>query len=184
MQPYSEKAKQSLIEPAGLAVDPTTHDILISAQQDEDISAAEELHSVIQRVHENGSLGPRYVDSQNCLDEGQAVSAEPNCEELSGEQPNSLVVTAGRSGAGGDGTGRPVGNPRLGARLEGFKEEKVVPRERFGLPEGLVLPEGAAKLSGEEEEAGNIAYVPTGAGQGRIYASAEVSPTANRKCTA
>jgi len=177
LQPYSEKARQSLIEPAGLAVDPTTHDILISAQQDEDVSAAEELHSVIQRVHENGNLGPRYVDSQNCLDEGQAVGAEPNCVELIGEQPDSLVVTQG---------GRALVETEQADLWEipvsanasgGFKEEKVVPRERFGLPEGLVLPQGAAKLSGEEEEAGTIAYVATGANEGRIYASAEVSPT-------
>ncbi len=176
LQPYSEAKAKSLIEPAGLAVDPTTHDILISAQQDED-SSAEELHSVIQRVHENGSLGPRYVDSQNCLDEGSVVSAEPKCEELSGEQPNSLVVTQGGRALveleQADLWEIPVSANTTG----GFKEEKVVPRERFSLPEGLVLPEGVAKLSGEEEEAGSIAYVKTGAGQGRIYASAEVSPT-------
>ena len=52
LEPYSEKAKVSLIEPAGIAVDPTNHDVLISAQQDEDKSESEELHSVIQRVHE------------------------------------------------------------------------------------------------------------------------------------
>lgn len=177
LQPYSEAKAKSLIEPAGLAVDPTTHDILISAQQDESSSAAEELHSVIQRVHENGSLGPRYVDSQNCLDEGSVVSAEPKCEELSGEQPNSLVVTQGGRALveleQADLWEIPVSANTTG----GFKEEKVVPRERFSLPEGLVLPEGAAKLSGEEEEAGNIAYVRTSTNQGRIYASAEVSPT-------
>jgi hypothetical protein len=175
--PYSQKAKQSLIEPAGLAVDPKTHDILISAQQDEDISEAEELHSVIQRVHENGSLGPRYVDSQNCLNEGQVVAAEPHCEELGGEQPDSLIVTQG---------GRTLVEleqadlweiPDSANASGGFKEEKIVPRQRFALPEATLLPQGAARLSGEEAQTGTIAYVATGAEEGRIYASAEVSAT-------
>jgi hypothetical protein len=166
----NKKRKESLIEPAGLAVDPKTHDILISAQQDESSSNAEELHSVIQRVHENGTLGTRYVDSQNCLDEGTEVGGEPHCVELQGEQPNSLVVTQG---------GRALVEVEQAELWEipvsantsgGFKEEAIVPHRRFALPEGV------AKLSDEEEQTGAISYVATGAEEGRIYASVEVSP--------
>ena len=134
LEPYSEKAKVSLIEPAGLAIDPTNHDLLISAQQDEDKSEIEELHSVIQRVHENGKFGPRYVDSQNCLDEGAEVAAEPNCFELRGEQPDSMAITQ---------AGRALVEmeqdalweiPIAAHASEEFKEEKIVPLRRFARP--------------------------------------------------
>ena len=62
---------------------------------------------------------------------------------------------------------------------EEFKEEKIVPLRRFALPEPTV-----AELSGEEEQTSALAYVPTAAQEGRIYAAAEVSPMANRKSTA
>lgn len=170
LEPYSEKAKVSLIEPAGITVDPTTHDILISAQQDEDLSESEELHSAIQRVHENGALGPRYVDSNNCLDEAAPVAEEPNCEELQGEQPNSLVVTQGGHALVEMELSQLWEIPDSANAASGFKEEKVLPRLLFSLPSGV------AQFSGEEGQTGALAYATTAGEEGRLYAAGEVSP--------
>jgi len=170
LEPYSEKAKTSLIEPAGLAIDPQNHDLLVSAQQDEDVSEGEELRAVIQRVHENGKLGPRYVDNQNCLDGATKVASEPKCEELGGEQPNSLAVTSGGHALVEMELAQLWEIPISANASEGFKEEKIVPVEKFALPEPSVV-----QLSGEEEQTNSLAYVSTGTEEGRIYAGAEVS---------
>ena len=164
----------ALIEPAAIAVDPKTHEVLISAQQDEDTSEVKsELRTVIQPVRENGTLGPRYVDSENCLDRGEPVPEEEACEELQGEQPVSLVATQG---------GRALVEMEQGQLWEipmpaGSKEVPVVPKLRFKLPSIEQIEDEVARwFSGEEGQSDTIAYASTGAEEGYIYAGVELSP--------
>ncbi len=176
LEPYSDKPKLSLIEPGAIAVDPKTHEILISAQQDEDTSEVKrELRAVIQPVLENGTLGPRYVDSVNCLDGGSTVPVEPACEELQGEHPVSLVATQG---------GRALVEMQQEQLWEipmptsGAKEVPVIPIRRFVLPSVAPTEDEVVKgFSGEEEESDTIAYAPTGAEEGYIYTGVELSPS-------
>ena len=109
LSPCTEAANVPLLDPTGIAVDPTTHDILIAGQQNEAPNtklgreAGEETwHAAIQRIHPGGELGPRYVDgfghaTTNCLDRGEEPGEEVLCHEDAEQEPSSPVVTsAGR----------------------------------------------------------------------------------------
>jgi PKD repeat protein len=85
-----------LLEPAGIAIDPKTKDVLVVGQEDQ---GGEELLIAAQRVHSNGTLGSRWVDTTHCF-EGEPVSTL--CPTELGEEepfqasaePNSPVVLA------------------------------------------------------------------------------------------
>jgi DNA-binding beta-propeller fold protein YncE len=74
LQPTSKEFGVSLLEPGGIAVDPTTHDILITGTIDRGklskVGAEEEEEYVkettitVQRIHSNGEFGARYIDSK------------------------------------------------------------------------------------------------------------------------
>ncbi len=88
-------AASPLLEPAGIAVDPKTKDVIIVGQEDQ---GEEEMLIAAQRVHSNGTLGARWVDTTRCF-EGEPASAlcptEPESEpEPAGAEPNSPVVLA------------------------------------------------------------------------------------------
>jgi PKD repeat protein len=88
--------ESALLEPAGIAVDPKTKDVIIVGQEDQ---GGEELLIAAQRVHSNGTLGARWVDTTHCF-EGEPVSplcpTEPGEEEpfQAAAEPNSPVVLA------------------------------------------------------------------------------------------
>lgn len=97
LQPTSKEFGVSLIEPSGIAVDPTTHDILITATVDrgklskvegEEEAYVREATVAVQRVHSNGELGARYIDSAT---EGEIV--EESCLSLCIDSP--VVSSAG-----------------------------------------------------------------------------------------
>jgi PKD repeat protein len=85
-----------LLEPAGIAVDPKTKDVIVVGQEDQ---GEEEMLIAAQRIHSNGTLGTRWVDTTHCF-EGEPVSSlcpvEPGEEEpfQAGAEPNSPVVLA------------------------------------------------------------------------------------------
>jgi PKD repeat protein len=89
-------AESPLLEPAGIAVDPKTKDVIIVGQEDQ---GGEELLIAAQRVRSNGTLGARWVDTTHCF-EGEPVSplcpTEPGEEEAfqASAEPNSPVVLA------------------------------------------------------------------------------------------
>jgi PKD repeat protein len=88
--------ESALLEPAGIAVDPKTKDVIIVGQEDQ---GGEELLIAAQRVHSNGTLGSRWVDTTHCF-EGEPVSplcpTEPGEEEpfQAAAEPNSPAVLA------------------------------------------------------------------------------------------
>lgn len=88
-------SESALLEPAGIAVDPKTKDVIIVGQEDQ---GGEELLIAAQRVHSNGTLGARWVDTTHCF-EGEPVSplcpTEPEGEPFQASaEPNSPVVLA------------------------------------------------------------------------------------------
>jgi PKD repeat protein len=166
----SEEPKASLLYPAGIAVDPATHDVVILGQQDESNAAAqEEPRAAVQRLHESGTLGPRYVDKANCLDEAEPVSAEPACAEDEAEFPTSPIVTTnGRVYAElGEEIWEIPASTEAGA---GFKEIAVTPRHLYELEGENVVLKGTLP----EEEGGALSFVPGKApGEGTMYMRAQ-----------
>jgi len=116
LEPYAtEVAKEHavpVLAPSGLAVDPETHEVLISGQQEEGLGEeAAELGeeqefekplTIVQRVHANGELGARYLDAGDCLDDGELFEDDEGnpCAKDEGEEefPTGLVESSeGRS---------------------------------------------------------------------------------------
>ncbi len=88
LETESETQGHALLEPSGIATDPTTHDVIIMGLEDR---GASQMRVALQRVSETGGTGARYVDTTDCF--GGQGSAE--CEEGGAKQPNSPVVTQG-----------------------------------------------------------------------------------------
>lgn len=171
------EGKAPLLFPSGIAVDPATHDVMISGRQNESTetegveleeSEEEEFERTgVQRIHEGGGLGPRYLDSEDCF-YAEPVHAEPACEEDEEGFAGSPIVTAG---------GRvlltlwgeeiwemptPESSPS-----EGFKEVGVVPRHLYTL--GSFEETFPRVLEGEPSESGaTTSYVANGPKEGTI----------------
>jgi hypothetical protein len=177
LQPLSEEAKVALVHPTGIAVDPTSHDIVIAGQEDESTRKGpgeEELRAAVQRVHENGELGPRYVDNGNCLDQGVANVAEPACaeEKPHEEFPRSPIVTPqGRVYVEvTQESGQIWEIPATTEPTAAFKEVNVLPKRIFTLTNRQKL----LSFTGEEEIANTMSFASLGGGEGRIYLDASV----------
>jgi PKD repeat protein len=65
-------AEKDLLEPSGIAVDPTTHDLIILGKADPE--EKEEPVAAIERVHANGTIGPRWLDKTDFFSTEQATS--------------------------------------------------------------------------------------------------------------
>ena len=192
----SEAAGVPLLHPHGIAVDPVTHDVLILGQQDVSTKKGpgeEELRAAAQRVHTEGAdagkLGPRYVDQENCLDEGSEAAAktEPACVEGEG-QPSSPFVSPGGKLYGERPSERGPGElwemPATEGASESFelgsppKVYEAKPKRLFsiGRGQGIDGKESIVEPVSEESGAGGaLAFVPTGPGEGRLYLDAEIT---------
>jgi hypothetical protein len=89
----------ALLEPTGITVDPTTHDVVILGKEEQCDKAGEEceerLLTAAQRVSSAGVLGKRWVDAGECF-EGEGEGSPASCP-LEGElvlQPGSPVGLA------------------------------------------------------------------------------------------
>jgi hypothetical protein len=79
----SSQKGEALLEPAGLTVDPATHDVIVLGHVDEAGAAQDNLenaqdHYVLQRVHDDGALGARYVDRKNFFAKHASRSRRPH----------------------------------------------------------------------------------------------------------
>ena len=182
--PLSEEAGVPLLDPHGIAVDPVTHDVLILGQQDESKKKGEEeLRAAVQRVHTEGAaegeLGPRYVDSENCLDEGATIASEPACAEGSAQPTSPFVSPGGR--VYGMRAGELWEIPASEGAAEAFasrpKAYEAKPKRLFtiGRGQGIAGEEGIVEPLVESEQGGALAFVPTGPASGRIYLDAEIT---------
>jgi hypothetical protein len=89
LQSESEEPGKALIDPAGIAVDPTTGEVVILAHDDEGSDEEDSIespndHFVLQRVGPEGKLGKRYVDTKRFFQSKMRHTEE---------SPTSPVVT-------------------------------------------------------------------------------------------
>ena len=188
----SEEGGVPLLDPHGIAVDPTTHDVLILGQQDisgkKGFIEPENLRAAVQRVHTEGptegELGPRYVDEANCLDEGspskeEIEESQKPCAEGFGQPSSPFVSPGGRfygERLSEAGSGELWELPATENDSEAFESHPKVyetkPRRLFtmGHEAGIVEP-----FTEEEGAGGALAFEPTGPGEGKIYLDAEIT---------
>ena len=185
----SEEAGVPLLHPHGIAVDPVTHDVLILGQQDVSTkkgSGEQDLRAAVQRVHTEGAnagkLGPRYVDGENCLDEGAVIPSEPACAEGFGQSSSPFVSPGGR--LYGERSGELWEIPAMEGAAEAFepgsrpKMYEAKPKRLFtvGRGQGIEGQEIIVEPASEEEgEGGALAFVPTGSDEGKLYLDANIA---------
>ncbi len=78
----SATAGQALLQPTGITVDPTTHEVIVLGHIDEKGEATDAIanasdHYALQRISQTGTLGARYLDKTNFL-KGGLVSNPPD----------------------------------------------------------------------------------------------------------
>jgi hypothetical protein len=195
-------AASALIEPAGIAVDPTNHDVIVLGKEEQcekkSVECEEHLLAAAQQVTPSGALAKRWVDTGECFegDEGAAScfkethkgETKEEEEEEGADQPGfpaSLIVTA---------SGRVLADVTTENELweipKAFESGKVTadapkpvsivsgetPELHNPLQKLLFFP-GAP----EPVEGGALSYVHEtgeGANEGRIYQMAEVEGVA------
>jgi hypothetical protein len=191
LSPVSEVPGVPLLEPHGIAVDPTNHDIVILGQEDEqtELGHEPELRTAVQRIHASGSLGPRYVDVANCLDGGSVSGGEQACE-VEGQPFSPIVVP----GAKGSSEGKvyaerqkevweiPSSSKEIGSKgtIKRFETspKRLLPTEsnqELGSEQALIefpkANEGVVEATG-----GTMSFVPEGGeGEGKIYLTAAIT---------
>lgn len=177
LNPTSETEKVALVNPAGIAVNPKSHELVLVGQQDESSHKGpgeEELRAAVQRVStENGSLGPRYIDQADCLDGGLPSAVEPACAEKGPREnrPGSPIITsAGKVYVEVTGTAGEIWEiPASG----GAGDVAVQPKRVFTLSNEQEQ-EKLVNFSGGEEVPDTMSFVQVGPNEGRIYVDANV----------
>jgi PKD repeat protein len=161
-------AQSALLEPGGIAVDPTTHDVIIVGLEDQ---GEESLLVAAQRVKSDGTLGARWVDTSECF-EGENEGA-PSCyqeeeQSLQAGEPKSPIVTP---------TGRVIvdlPSSEIWEIPKGFVSGEA-PKPIFKFPS---LQQKLLRFPGSPNvtEGGSLAFVAgEGSGEGKLYQAAEVS---------
>ncbi|HEX3692398.1 MAG TPA: PKD domain-containing protein [Solirubrobacteraceae bacterium] len=99
-KPQSKTLGEALLEPSGIAVDPTSHDIVVMAKEDRGESFEPSLRIALERITSSGSKGARYVDSKTAafFEEGEeatspAVSASGKVYAVGGSLENLQGAT-------------------------------------------------------------------------------------------
>jgi PKD domain len=87
---------QALLEPAGITVDPETHDVIVLAHIDEAGAAQDNLqssgdHFVLQRIHDTGALGARYIDRANFFAKESIIELRPHSPIVVGPEKKEHV---------------------------------------------------------------------------------------------
>lgn len=147
LHPQSGTVGQAFLEPSGLAVDPTTHDIILAGREDQ---GGEELRTALERISSAGAVGTRWVD--------KASSAF--FEE---ETPSSPVVTS-------EGKVYVIGGALIGGGEFGVEQIDEIPKT-FASTEGpkafIKYDSGANELVTfpglpEPLEGGGLSLAPDG----------------------
>ncbi len=196
----AKTARTALIDPHGIAVDPTNGEVIILGQEDLQMKAGEpeELRTAVQRVHisepsGSASLVYRYVDINNCLDGGEAAGGESACEEgpSVGAQPYSPIVVPGINGAS---EGRvyaergrelweiPASKTELEPKRFETDPKRLLPTalsEELTEQPFLEFPKSAEELA--EEVGGTMAFsAGSSEGEGKFYLNAATSIPGNK----
>ncbi len=90
----SDEPEKALLEPKGITVDPTTHDVIILGEvalHTPKEGEEPQLRIALERIHANGTLGAKYVDTGGVL----AAASEPNSPVVSASGAVYLELTQG-----------------------------------------------------------------------------------------
>jgi PKD repeat protein len=169
----SDTAETALLEPRGITVDPSTHDVIVLGEVGLKVEGEKEprFHIALQRIHSSGVLGERYVDTGDFF---------------SGLTPNSPVVSA--KGAVYVTVDEAQTNLLTGVRedelirIPSEFESKASPTPFLQLTlRGTFEEEGKPVVEFDEGEptadGGGLSFAPEakgGLGEGTIYARAQV----------
>jgi PKD domain len=74
LEPQSQKAGVSLLEPSGITVDPVSHSIIVAGSVDRN-KIEEERVPALQKIESNGKLGARWIDETNSLEECECLNS-------------------------------------------------------------------------------------------------------------
>jgi hypothetical protein len=94
----SGQSGQALLEPAGITVDPATHEVIVLGHVDEAGTAQDRIenakdHFALQRIRPDGTLGARYVDRTNFFAKEPAPELRPHSPIVVGpEHAESVYV--------------------------------------------------------------------------------------------
>lgn len=189
-QAQGEKPKQALLNPHGLAVDPTTGDVLVVGDQDEQSAekvekgeAQKQCRAAAQWVaiqqtggHVTGaSLARRYVDKTNTL--GTAIGEEACAEQEVPYAPYSPVLTPhGRLLAQvGEGQVWQLGSEEPGTSFEelAMPVHRVFALEDLGPGDTLL----GDPVDGEDSSNPSLSLLPeegaAGESEGKLYLTAD-----------
>ncbi len=159
LEAQSEVLERALLSPKGIAVDPTTHDVIVLGEVDQGAPKEEEAPRVpiaFQRIHADGTLGARYVDSSEYFPEA--------------ERPNSPIVSS-------DGSVYVVQTDDVLAQIPSDFTSTSPPTSFIQFtPKGALEADAVAEFDAGEaaKEGGGLSFAPAGAGEGTIYAEAHI----------
>jgi PKD repeat protein len=94
LAPQSDTPEAALLEPRGITVDPTTHDVIVAGEVELKPEEEKEpqLRVALQRIHSDGAVGQRYVDGTDAL-----ASQEPNSPIVSATGAVYLAIPQARA---------------------------------------------------------------------------------------
>jgi hypothetical protein len=181
LKPQGGKAREALLKPGGIAVDPSNDDVVIVGTQDE---GSEEFVATLLRIHSSGVLGNRSVDSTNCLLEGSTSGGEPHCAEANGEPVAPVVTKGGKVYVEVQGTDQVWQIPTPETKQLRPGEFETVPKQLLGLTQPKV---GAHLLAftesgeGEESRGDGLSLAPEAGTAGKLYVDSEIQQDEEEK---
>ncbi len=188
----SETPGAALLEPTGITVDPTTHEVIILGAEDPGEQEEEpQLLIALQRVTEKGKLGARYVDSTNFFEaQGDQLPFVTSPAVTPGGKV--YVETAGQI-VEVPSNFTEKASPKVFFELETAKEELVAfpgePAARKGAglsigPEGTIYVSGGIKQQNEGPQAARYPGVLTlsDAGVEEGWTGGQSKATSNGQC--
>ena len=181
----SEVLGGALLEPSGIALDPTTGDIVLSGLVDEGEASEPEDRAALWRVHSNGTLGAKWVDQTDFFEEeaptSPAVTSTGIVYVLGGAlaQAGTAIPIAqiDRIPAGFKSGEAPTAFVSFDANLEEVVEFPGLPEPQQGGgmsigPDGTVWVRAAIKSVTEGKpngrQVGALSFTSTGAERGWI----------------
>jgi PKD repeat protein len=95
---------QPLLEPAGITVDPETHDVIILGHVDDAGAPTDQIesasdHYALQRIHADGTLGARYVDKTNFFGKEATNELRPHSPIVVGPAKSEHVYVGYKRGS-------------------------------------------------------------------------------------
>jgi PKD repeat protein len=169
----SDAAEAALLEPRGIAVDPSTHDVIVLGEVGLKVEGEKEpqFRVALQRIHSSGVLGERYVDAGDFfsgLTPNSPVVSTKGSVYVTVDEAQTNLVTGVREDEliriPSEFASKTPPAPFLQLTLRGTFEEEGKPVVEFD--------EGEPTADG-----GGLSFAPEakgGLGEGTIYARAQV----------